>query len=161
MDDAEEIDGIFDGIANSPPLLDALYNYLETAKPQLLVRNPHTLLFSQTKGDVLYRGIITVAYVNNAKMKMNNCLFIQNFMISPRGGNLLIPTFAELLNSTNKLSSIYVEAIMSEKVRDRFIENGWKQVGDDNVILIKSSGTGKKKRRTHKRKGHKKSYKNI
>ena len=51
---------------------------------------------------------------------------------------------------------------MSEKVKERFIDNGWKQVGDDNVILIKSSGTGKKKRRTlKKRKGHKKSYKNI
>ena len=38
MDDAEEIDSMFDGITDSPPLLDALSKYLESATPLPLVR---------------------------------------------------------------------------------------------------------------------------
>ena len=92
-------------------------------------KNSKVLLFEQTVNGTLYRGYIKLVYFDANAIRLYNlgkCLYITHVIISPRKGNFLDPTLKEILQeNTNKLDSIYIESIMSERVVEYFEENGW------------------------------------
>jgi hypothetical protein len=61
---------------------------------------------------------------------------------------LLNSTLREILQES-KLQSIFIENVMSDKVREKFEINGWSII-DDSVYLEKQGGGKNKRSRTKK-----------
>ena len=164
-EEKSEVDSYFE--ANSEEeavkktLKEVLQEYVQTAelttKSLDKSKNSKVLLFKQTVNGTLYRGFIKLVYFDASRLyNLGKCLYITHVIVSPRKGNFLDPTLKEILQeNTNKLDSIYIESIMSERVVEYFEENGWSVVGGNNVFLKKAATGGRRKKKKNKTKKNK------
>ena len=116
-------------------LHDLLFDYVsKTNICKIKHRNGKDLLFSQIENGILYRGHIKVMYLDYTWFKnLNKCLYITHVIISPRRGKFLNRDLKILLNELN-IDSVYIESILSDKVLDSFVSNGW--IKDNNSVMI-------------------------
>jgi hypothetical protein len=139
-----------------------IQNYLEHAKISPLMNKNSAmkeLLFVQNKNNREYRGYIKLSYLNCSRFNnLDKCLYITHVAITPRGGKFLSSELKRILNDNDKLDSIYIESIQSDKVLDYYKNDGWSPVNiySNSVFIKKNKGGMKKKRKTRRYKKNKK-----
>jgi hypothetical protein len=83
-------------------------------------------LFAETIGGVRYRGHIQFNYLDCALFRnLGNCLYITHIIIHPRRGNFFKPTLEKILYENDNIDTVFVEAIMSDKLLQSFEDDGW------------------------------------
>lgn len=133
------VDCYFDGINidDVQSLYNVLLNYLSTtAISSKKYINEQELLFSQMENDILYRGYIKIMYLDCSRFKnLKKCLYITHVIISPRRGKFMDRDLRRILNESN-IDSVYIESILSDKVLDSFISQGW--IKDNSNVILKN-----------------------
>lgn len=121
-------------------LYELLKIYLQNTKISNLKDkhyNLKTFLFTEKIDNILYRGHIRFNYMDCSKFKnLGNCLYITHIMIYPRRGNFFKSTLKKILYENDNIDTIFIEAIMSEKVLKSFEDDKW-IITDNSAFITK------------------------
>lgn len=141
--------------ATVPTLTEVINNYIQkviaTMRPHqkqnpLYQSPPEELLFKEQRdSEDFYKGFIDLNLRNRRiQGQTYMTLYITHVMISPRGGNILDKVLKDVLLQNEAIDAVYIEAILSDHVLDRFVAKGWTQDGYGNsVYLLKDSKKSK------------------
>lgn len=123
-------------------LYELLTSYLQNIKIVRMIDKHNKMkdsLFIKKDNKNLYRGFIRYNYIDCSNFQnLGNCLYITHIMIYPRRGDFFKPTLKKILYENDNIDSIFIEAILSDKVLQSFIDNGWNIINNSCFITKKN-----------------------
>ena len=131
-------------------LSDALQSYIDSNAVSPKRNKMNEICFIENRNGIVYKGSMSFYYWNAAenvvpRKNLGKCLYITQFIISPRGGNIIEPILRQEIFQMPLIDSIYIESILSTSVQNKYAATNWTRVNGNHFYLVKIVGGRSKK----------------